>query len=116
MFGGLAFLLDGSMSVGVVGDELLVRVGAERHERALARPHARIMDFTGRPMKGWVFVARAGFEDDADLASWLAWGIDAAGQGTKEKRKPPASTSRARPPGAASKRPAKASRPEAAKK
>jgi TfoX/Sxy family transcriptional regulator of competence genes len=56
MFGGIAFLLDGAMFCGVSGGDLMVRVGAEAHEAALARPHARPMDFTGRPMKGYVFV------------------------------------------------------------
>ncbi len=62
MFGGLAFLLRGNMCCGVVGDELMVRVGAESYEEALAHPYAREMDFTGTPMKGFVYVACEGFE------------------------------------------------------
>lgn len=90
MFGGLAFLLAGSMSVGVVGEDLLVRVGPERHEVALARPHARIMDFTGRPMKGWIFVGPAGLEEDTALASWVDWGVETAGRASSTKSKPAA--------------------------
>jgi hypothetical protein len=56
MFGGLAFLLQGKMFVGVLGDELLARVGPEAHEAALSKAHVRVMDFTGRPMVGYVFV------------------------------------------------------------
>lgn len=87
MFGGLAFLIDGAMSVGVVGEDLLVRVGPERHEQALARPHARIMDFTGKPMKGWIFVAPLGIEDDGALAGWVDWGVETAGRAVSTKSK-----------------------------
>ena len=75
MFGGLAFLLRGNMCVGVVGDELMVRVGPQEHAEALRQPHARKMDFTGRPMKGFVFVASEGVEADADLERWVARGV-----------------------------------------
>ncbi len=71
MFGGLCFLLHGNMFVGIVRDALMVRVGPAAHAGALARPHAREMDFTGRPMKGYVFVDPAGFDSDADLAGWV---------------------------------------------
>ena len=71
MFGGLAFLLRGHMCCGIVGDTLMVRVGPERHGEALERPHARPMDFTGRPMRGMVFVAPAGVRNEAALRSWV---------------------------------------------
>ena len=54
MFGGLAFMVAGNMCCGIVGEELMVRVGPEAYARALSRPHARAMDFTGRPLKGMV--------------------------------------------------------------
>ena len=54
MFGGVAFLLDGKMFCGIVKDDLMVRVGPERHEKALGEPNVRPMDFSGRPMKGYV--------------------------------------------------------------
>ena len=60
MFGGLAFLLDGKMFCGIVKDDLMVRVGPERYEAALAEAHVRPMDFTGRPMNGYVYVGRGG--------------------------------------------------------
>src|SRR5262245_47979320 len=75
MFGGLAFLVRGHMSVGIVRDQLMVRVGSEAHDRALRTPHARGMDFTGRPMKGFVFVAPPGFESDADLEQWIGLAV-----------------------------------------
>jgi len=56
MFGGIAFMLNGNMCCGVTNDDLMVRVGADGLEDALDQPNARPMDFTGRPMKGFVFV------------------------------------------------------------
>jgi TfoX/Sxy family transcriptional regulator of competence genes len=71
MFGGLAFMLGGHMACGVVKDELMLRVGPERYEEALALAHVRAMDFTGRPMKGMVYVGTAGLGTDADLRGWV---------------------------------------------
>ncbi len=71
MFGGLAFMHQGHMICGVVKDELMVRVGADRYEDALARPHARPMDFSGRPMRGMVFVAAGGLRQTAALRLWV---------------------------------------------
>jgi TfoX/Sxy family transcriptional regulator of competence genes len=73
MFGGLAFLLDGKMFVGISGGKLMARVGAERYADALAVPHVREMDFTGRPMKGYVYVDPPGLAADSDLAAWVSW-------------------------------------------
>ena len=75
MFGGLAFLLDGRMFCGIVKRELMVRVGPQRYAEALAVPHARPMDFTGRPMKGMVYVAAAGLRGPA-LDRWVERGIE----------------------------------------
>ena len=75
MFGGLAFLLGGNMCVGVVGEDLLVRVGPGAYDEALREPHAREMDFTGRPMKGLVFVAAGGLESDRVLQRWVDRGV-----------------------------------------
>lgn len=78
MFGGLAFMLNGNMCCGIVGDELMVRVGAEAHGEALRRPHARRMDFTGRPMKGMVFVAPNGLRARRSLDAWVRRGVEYA--------------------------------------
>ena len=75
MFGGIAFMVGGNMSVGVVDHELMVRVGKEGHAEALAQPHARPMDFTGKPLKGFVYVSPEGVAEDEDLANWLARGV-----------------------------------------
>lgn len=71
MFGGLAYMLDGYMCVGIIGDTLMARVGPVRHAEALRQPHVREMDFTGKPMKGYVYVAPEGFEDDTALEAWV---------------------------------------------
>jgi TfoX/Sxy family transcriptional regulator of competence genes len=72
MFGGLAFLLDGKMFCGVLASELLARVGPDAHDAAMARPHVRIMDFTGRPMRGYVFVEPEAISTNAELSRWVS--------------------------------------------
>ncbi|MEU6260151.1 TfoX/Sxy family protein [Streptomyces sp. NPDC047043] len=74
MFGGIAFLLHGNMAVGVTGDDLMVRVGSEATDAALARPGARIFDMTGRPMRGWIVVDGAAVAEDETLDAWIAEG------------------------------------------
>jgi TfoX/Sxy family transcriptional regulator of competence genes len=71
MFGGLAFMLGGHMFCGVVKDSLMVRLGTDVAESALDRPHVRPMDFTGRPMKGMVFVGPGGLHDP-ELREWVS--------------------------------------------
>jgi TfoX/Sxy family transcriptional regulator of competence genes len=78
MFGGLAFLINGRMSVGVAKNELMVRVGKDAHEAFVSRPGARTMDFTTRPMRGWIAVAPEGFASDTDLRTWIDQGVAAA--------------------------------------
>ena len=75
MFGGLALMVRGNMCCGIVGDELMVRVGSEQYATALAQPHAREMDFTGRPMTGMVMVATDGLASDEALGHWIQRGI-----------------------------------------
>ncbi len=71
MFGGVAFLLNGNMCVGVHKAELIVRLAAEETDAALSQPHTRRFDLTGRPMKGWILVAPAGLKTDANLGKWV---------------------------------------------
>ena len=75
MFGGIGFMLHGNMAVGVQGEDLIVRVGRQRYEKALAEPHARVFDMTGRPMTGWVVVTAAGYAADEDLERWVGQGV-----------------------------------------
>ena len=79
MFGGLAFMLNGNMCVGVEKDNLMVRVGPDKYEEALDKSHARLMDFTGRPMKGFVYVTPEGVQTDPALKEWVAMGTEFAG-------------------------------------
>lgn len=78
MFGGLSFLLNGNMAVGVIKDELMVRVGRDEHDALVELPGARIMDFTGREMKGWLVVGGPGIADDDSLAAWVERGAEYA--------------------------------------
>ncbi len=71
MFGGIVFMVRGNMCCGVIKDTLMARVGPDNYAAALKRPYAREMDFTGKPMKGFVFVGQEGFEEDADLLAWV---------------------------------------------
>jgi hypothetical protein len=79
MFGGLCFLLGGNMCCGITGDQLMLRIGAEAYESALSRPHAREMDFTGRAMKGMVYVDADGISTEEDLADWVGIAVGFAG-------------------------------------
>ena len=72
MMGGLGFMIGGHVALGVIGEELMVRVGPDGYQRALGRVHAREMDFTGRSVKGFVFVEPAGIRTTRSLASWVA--------------------------------------------
>ena len=78
MFGGIGFMLNDNMACGVVGEELCVRVGPEGNDDALAQPGARPFDFSGRPMKGWVYVSPKGFSPEGALEDWVKRGADFA--------------------------------------
>ena len=76
MFGGLAFMLEDKMCCGVIQQDLVVRLGPARYEEALWEPHVRPMDFTGKPLTGYVYVAPAGVETPEALEKWVAAGTD----------------------------------------
>ena len=71
MFGGVGFLLNGNLLVGVWKHSLIVRLGPDEGEAALREPNVKEFDITGRPMKGWVLVEPAGVEDDDQLKDWI---------------------------------------------
>lgn len=75
MFGGLAFLIAGNMACGIVGGDLMVRLGEDGADAALDEPHTRPMDFTGRPMKSMVYVSQAGVVDEPVLETWVRRGV-----------------------------------------
>ena len=76
MFGGLAFLVGGNMAAGISNtSELMVRVGPDATDDALSRPHTRLFDMTGRPMRGWILVAPEGFKTKRQLGGWVDRGV-----------------------------------------
>ena len=71
MFGGLVFMVQGNMCCGVEQDNLMLRVGPAQYAAALEEPYAGVMDFTGRPLRGFVVVQPAGFATAAELGEWV---------------------------------------------
>jgi TfoX/Sxy family transcriptional regulator of competence genes len=87
MFGGLAFLLDEKMFVGIIKDDLMVRLNPEDDEKHLAMQHVRHMDFTGRPMKGYLYVSPEGVESDSELEVWIERSVAFVSTIKKKKKK-----------------------------
>ena len=79
MFGGVGFLLNGNLLVGVWKDSLIVRLGPEEGDEALKKPHVKEFDITGRPMKGWVLVEPEGVKDDGLLSAWIQRAVKIVG-------------------------------------
>lgn len=80
MFGGIGFLLNGNMLVGVWKDSLIVRLGDEQGDEALREPHVKEFDITGRAMKGWVLVAPEGVVDEKQLNDWIQRAVKFVGK------------------------------------
>jgi TfoX/Sxy family transcriptional regulator of competence genes len=80
MFGGIGFLLNGNMCVGVWKDSLIVRLGPEQYEDALREPHAKEFDITGKPMKGWVMIEPQGIKDNNQLSAWIQQAVKFVGK------------------------------------
>ena len=78
MFGGIAFMVAGNMACGVLGEDLIVRLGDEEGEKALAEDGVRAFDFTGKPMKGIVYVSPELTSDEGGLTEWVEAGADYA--------------------------------------
>lgn len=83
-------MLGGNMACGIMGQQLMLRVGPDAYEQTVKRPHARPMDFTGRPMKGMIYVDPKGFNNDSALQAWLQPCVDFAGQLPPKVPKPKA--------------------------
>jgi hypothetical protein len=75
MFGGLAFMVRGHMCCGIIGQDLVVRVGVDQYEQAISEPHVRAMDFTGRQMKGFIYINPSGYRSKANLRNWIRRGL-----------------------------------------
>ena len=76
MFGGLCFMVSDHMCCGIVKDTLMARVGPDNYEKCLTKKYAREMDFTGKAMKGMIYVAPEGIESDTNLVEWLNYCLD----------------------------------------
>jgi hypothetical protein len=87
MFGGICFMVGGGMCCGVLGQDLIVRVGPEGHENALALPHTRAFDFTGRPSRGMVYVGMEGTRGSAELIRWIDRGLSSKPADEKRSRR-----------------------------
>ena len=97
MFGGLAFLYRGRMCCGIVGNDLMIRVADDEFDAVMREPHVRPMDFTGKPLKGFVYVSPSGFRTPAALRAWLARGERFVRQKSARPAKSRAGTRRIRP-------------------
>ena len=87
MIGGLCFMYKGKMSCGIVKEDLMVRVVPEKYEPSLKKPHCRVMDFTGKVLKGFLYVDKEGTQTEKQLRSWLELGIEFVDkQGPKAKQ------------------------------
>lgn len=87
MFGGICFLLNGNMCCGITREDLMLRVGTEAHAELLSLPFARPMDFTGRSLKGMLYVSEEGVKTQKSLAEWVAKAVSFAGSLPARKAK-----------------------------
>jgi len=76
MMGGLTFMVNNKMCVGIVKEELMARIGPDNYEEAISQAGVRKMDFTGKPMKGYVFIAPEAIDNDDDLTNWVRTALD----------------------------------------
>ena len=87
MMGGICYLVDDKMCAGVTNNNLMARIGPEAYEEGLAKNGAKPMDFTGRPMKGFVFVEPEGIDMGGDLADWIQMCLDYNPKAKSSKKK-----------------------------
>jgi TfoX/Sxy family transcriptional regulator of competence genes len=78
MFGGIGYLINGNMACGVLGEDLIIRVGPGKYDEALAQPFTRPFAMTGRPMSGWVLVNRSGVIEASDFKNWIDQAVEYA--------------------------------------
>ncbi len=87
MFGGVCYMVNGKMCVGVVGDEMMCRIDPDREQEVLSKTGCRPMDFTGRPMKGYFFIDETGMKKKADFDYWIGLCLDFNGKAKASKKK-----------------------------
>ena len=74
----MSFLLQGNVACGVLKDDMIVRIEPSQHDAAIANPHVRTFDYTGRPMKGWIMIGANTLASDEDLREWALKGVQFA--------------------------------------
>ena len=87
MFGGLAFMLNDKMCFGIIKDELMLRVLEHHYENLLERNHVREMDFTGKSIKGMIYIEEESLNNEIDLVNWLDFGIEFSVKGIVKSKK-----------------------------
>lgn len=87
MFGGIAFMVNGNMAVGVNESDLMLRVGKEQYNALLKKEGAREMDFTGKALKGFIYVDETGYKNDQELEQWMSYALDFAKLLPKKSKK-----------------------------
>ena len=115
MFGGVAFMVDGHMCCGIVDRTLMLRVGTEAYQDALRKPHTRMMDFTGKPLKGFIYVDPPGLKTPAALAGWLDQGLTFVQDLNVTPRRRQVHAAQPAKPAAKPRKPKKTGRPSASK-
>lgn len=88
MFGGVSYMVDGAMCVGVLGDRIVARLSPEEADGLLEQPGVRPMDFTGRPMRGWLYVDGLALASEAALAAWIDRCVGFARAKSAQPKKP----------------------------
>ena len=87
MFGGIAFMNNGKMCVGIIKDDMMCRIDPDLYEEALEKNGCREMDFTGRPMRGWVIIEESGFSRPKDFEYWIQLSLDYNAKAKKSVKK-----------------------------
>jgi len=87
MMGGLTFMVNDKMCIGILNDDLMARIDPEVYESALEKTGCREMDFTGRPMKGFVFVGPERTKLEKDLEHWINLALDFNKKAKSSKKK-----------------------------
>ena len=87
MFGGVCYMLKDKMIAGIVEDKLMIRCIKDEYDSLLKKPHAAVMNFTGRPMKGFLYIEPAGIKTNKQLQKWLDVGIEFAHKSPPKKKK-----------------------------
>jgi len=87
MMGGLCYMVDDKMCVGIIKEDLMARIGEKAYPKAISHPNCRPMDFTKRPMKGYVYVDPDGTDLEKDLAAWIQLALDFNPEAKSSKKK-----------------------------